>query len=70
MFLEYIKLIGTGSQPEFSSDYIFPMAFILLIVVAIVFIGYKIKEGLGAIAALLICLLAILYLNDMVCFFF
>jgi hypothetical protein len=70
MFVEYIKLIGTGAQPEFSSDYIFPMAFILLIVVAIVFIGYKIKEELGAIAALLICVLAILYLNNVISFFF
>ena len=65
MFLEYIKLLGTGAQPEFSSDYIFPMAFILLTVVTIVFIGYKIKEEWGAIIALLICVFIFLYLNDM-----
>ena len=65
MFLEYIKLLGTGAQPEFSFDYFFPMALILLTVVAIVFIGYKIKEELGAIIALLICGLIFLYMNDL-----
>jgi len=70
MFVEYLRLLGTGAQPEFSSDYIFPMALILLSVIAIVFIGYKIKEELGAIAGLLICVFIILYLNDMISFFF
>ena len=65
MFLEYIKLLGTGAQPEFSFDYFFPMALILLTVVAIIFIGYKIKEELGAIIALLICGLIFLYMNDL-----
>ena len=70
MFLEYVKLLGTGAQPEFSPDYILPMASILLIVAAIVFIGYKIKEEWGAIVALLICVFVFLYLNDMVSLFF
>ena len=70
MFVEYIKLLGTGAQPEFSSDYILPMALILLSVVGIVFIGYKIKEELGAIIALLIGVSVFLYLNDMLSFFF
>jgi hypothetical protein len=70
MFVEYLRLLGTGAQPEFSSDYIFPMALILLSVIAIVFIGYKIKEELGAIVAILICVFVILHLNDMISFFF
>ena len=70
MFLEYLRLLGTGAQPEFSSHYIFPMAIILLSVIAVVFIGYKIKEELGAIIALLICVSVILYMNDMLSFFF
>jgi hypothetical protein len=70
MFVEYFRLLGTGAQPEFSFDYIFPTALILLSVIAIVFIGYKIKEELGAIVALLICGLVILYLNDMLSVFF
>jgi hypothetical protein len=54
LFLEYIKLSRIGAQPEFSFDYIFSIALILLSVVAIVFIRYKIKEELGAIIAILI----------------
>jgi len=65
MFLEYIRLLRIEAQPEFSFDYILPMVFILLSVVAIVFIGYKIKEELGAIIALLICGLIFLYINDL-----
>jgi hypothetical protein len=65
MFVEYFRLLGTGAQPEFSSDYILPMALILLVVIAIVFIGYKIKEELGAIIALLICGAIFFYMNDL-----
>ena len=65
MFVEYLRLLGTGAQPEFSSDYIFPMAIILLSVIAVVYIGYKIKEELGAIVALLICGAIFFYMNDL-----
>jgi hypothetical protein len=65
MFLEYIKLLSIGAQPEFSSEYIFPIALILLAVVTIVFIGYKLKEEMGAIIAILICGLVFLYMNDL-----
>ena len=44
MFLEYINLLRIGEQPEFSFDYIFPIALTLLSAVGIVFIGYKIKK--------------------------
>ena len=65
MFLEYIRLSKIRAQPEFSFDYILPIAFILLSVAAIVFIGYKIKEELGAIVAILICGFIFLYMNDL-----
>ena len=65
MFSEYLRLLGTGSQPEFSFNYIFPTALISLTVVVIVFIGYKIKEELGAIIAILICGFIILYMNNL-----
>jgi hypothetical protein len=65
MFVEYFRLLSTGAQPDFSFDYIFPTALILLTVVAIVFIGYKIKEELGAILAILICGFIFLYMNDL-----
>jgi hypothetical protein len=65
MFLEYINLLRIGAQPEFSFDYIFPIALILLAVVVIIFIGYKIKEEMGAIIAVLICGFIFLYMNDL-----
>jgi hypothetical protein len=65
MFVEYIKLLRIGAQPEFSFDYILPTALILLSVVSIIFIGYKIKEELGAIIAILICGFFFLYINDL-----
>ena len=65
MFLEYIKLSRIGVQPEFSFDYMLPIALILLSVIAVVFIGYKIKEELGAIVAILICGFIFLYMNDL-----
>lgn len=65
MFLEYINLLKIGAQPEFSIDYIFPIALILLSVVAIIFIGYKIKKEMGAIIAVLICGFIFLYMNDL-----
>jgi hypothetical protein len=65
MFLEYINLLIIGAQPEFSIDYIFPIALILLSVAAIIFIGYKIKEEMGAIIAVLICVFIFLYMNDL-----
>ena len=65
MFLEYIRLSKIGAQPEFSFDYMLPIALILLSVVAIVFIGYKMKEELGAIVAILICGFIFLYMNDL-----
>jgi hypothetical protein len=54
-----------GAQPEFSVDYIFPIALILLSVAAIIFIGYKLKEEMGAIIAVLICGFIFLYMNDL-----
>ena len=65
MFLEYLNLLKIGAQPEFSVDYIFPIALILLSVVAIIFIGYKLKEEMGAIIAVLICGFIFLYMNDL-----
>jgi len=65
MFLEYIRLLNIGAQPEFSFDYVFPIALILLSVTAVVFIGYKIKEELGAIVAILICGFIFLFMNDL-----
>ena len=65
MFLEYIKLLRSGIQPEFSFDYILPISLILMSVILIIFIGYKLKEEMGAIIAILICGLFFLYMKDL-----
>jgi hypothetical protein len=65
MFVEYINLMRIVEQPEFSFDYIFPVTLLLLFVATIVFIGYKIKEGLGAIIAISICGFFFLYMHDL-----
>ncbi|PNX50575.1 MAG: hypothetical protein BV456_06230 [Thermoplasmata archaeon M8B2D] len=70
MFWDYIKALSAGTQPEFSFDYIFPIALILLAVVTIVYIGYKLKEELGAIIAILICGLFFLYMDDLLRIFY
>jgi len=70
MFVEYINLLKIGAQSEFSFDYIFPIALILLSVAAIIFIGYKIKEEIGAIIAVLICGFIFLYMTDLLGIFF
>lgn len=65
MFLEYIKLLGSGIQPELSFDYILPISLILMSVILVIFIGYKLKEEKGAIIAILICGLFFLYMKDL-----
>lgn len=65
MFLEYIKLLRSGIQSEFSFDYILPISLILMFVILIIFIGYKLKEEMGAIIAILICGLFFLYMEDL-----
>ena len=65
MFIEYVRLLRAGIQPEFSFDYMLSIALILLAVIIIVYIGYKLKEEIGAIVAILICGFFFLYMNDL-----
>jgi hypothetical protein len=65
VLVEYIKLFKIGVQAEIFLDSLFPTALILLSVTAIVFIGYKIKEELGAIIAMLICGFIFFYMKDL-----
>ena len=64
MFLENIRLLRAGIQPESSFNYNLSIVLIFLSVAAIVFIGYKLKEELGAIIAISICGFFFLYMND------
>ena len=65
MFLEYSRLLGMGVEPEFSFEFISRILLVLLTVVAMVIIGYKIKDGWGAVIAFLICAFFFLYLNGL-----
>jgi hypothetical protein len=65
MFLEYSRLLGMGVEPEFSFEFISRILLVLLTVVTMVIIGYKIKEGWGAVIAFLICAFFFLYLNGL-----
>lgn len=65
MFLEYSRLLGMGVEPEFSFEFISRILLVLLTVVTMVIIGYKIKEGWGAVIAFLICVFFFLYLNGL-----
>ena len=65
MFLEYSRLLGMGAEPGFSFEFISRILLVLLTVVTMVIIGYKIKEGWGAVIAFLICAFFFLYLNGL-----
>jgi hypothetical protein len=65
MFLEYVRLLGMGAEPEFSFEFISRIFLVLLSVVAMICIGYKIKEGWGAVIAILLCAFFLLYINGL-----
>ena len=65
MFLEYMGLLGMGAEPAFSFEFISRIVLVLFSVLAMIFIGYKIKEGWGAVIAILICAFLLLYLNGL-----
>jgi hypothetical protein len=45
MFLEYMGFLGMGAEPAFSFEFISRIVLVLLSFVAMIFIGYKIKEA-------------------------
>jgi hypothetical protein len=65
MFLEYMGLLGMGAEPAFSFEFISRIVLVFLTVVAMVFVGYKIKEGWGAVIAFLLCAFFFLYINGL-----
>jgi hypothetical protein len=65
MFLEYISLLGMGAEPAFSFEFISRIVLVLFSILAMIAIGYKIKEGWGALIAILICAFFLLYLNGL-----
>jgi 4-hydroxybenzoate polyprenyltransferase len=71
MFFEYMRLVNVGGQSTLSFfqsntiEFIIRVLLIMLSAVAMLFIGYKIKGGWGAIIAFLICAFLFLYANGM-----
>ena len=65
MFLEYMGFLGMGAEPAFSFEFISRIALVFLTVVAMLLIGYKIKEGWGAVIAFLLCAFFFLYINGL-----
>jgi hypothetical protein len=65
MFLEYISFTGLSEFPAFSFEIISRIVALLLLSVAMIAVGYKIKEGIGASIAILIVLFFILYANGL-----
>ena len=60
MFFEYIQLSGYGGA-FLSVDFISKIAFLILGCLVLAGLGYKIKGTTGAIVALLLAVLYILY---------
>jgi hypothetical protein len=65
MFLEYISFTGLNEFPTLSFEFISRVVILLLASVAMIAVGYKIKEGIGATIAILIILFFILYANGL-----
>ena len=60
-----MDFLGLGVDPAFSFEFISRVVFVLVSVLTIIAIGYKIKEGWGALIAILICAFFLLYLNGL-----
>jgi len=69
MFFEYMKLVNVRGESTLSFSESYPIelitriVLILLTVAVLVVIGYKIKEGLGAVVAFSLCAFIFLYVN-------
>jgi hypothetical protein len=59
------KVLGMGVEPDFSFEFISRIALFLVLLVVVIFIGFKIKEGRGAVIAFLLYALFLLYINGL-----
>ena len=66
MFLEYLRLLGMGADPDFSFEFISRLVLVTLSGLAVIFIGYKIKGVWGAVIAVLLCAFLFLYINGLI----
>ncbi|UCD32148.1 MAG: hypothetical protein JSV38_15560 [Desulfobacterales bacterium] len=63
--MEYISFTGLSAFPTFSFEFISRVVVLLFASVALIAVGYKIKEGTGATIAILIILYVMLYANGL-----
>jgi hypothetical protein len=59
------KVLGMGVEPDFSFEFISRIALFLVLLVVVIFIGFKIKEGWGAVIAFLLYALFLLSINGL-----
>ncbi len=59
------KTLGMGVEPDFSFEFISRVALVLLLLVVVIFIGFKIKEVWGAVIAFLLYASFLLYMNGL-----
>jgi hypothetical protein len=59
------KVLGMGVEPDFSFEFISRTILVLLLLVVVIFIGFKIKEVWGAVIAFLLYALLLLYINGL-----
>ena len=57
------KVLGMGVEPDFSFEFMSRIALFLLLLVVVIFVGFKIKEGLGAVIAVFLYAFFLLYIN-------
>ncbi len=59
------KVLGMGVDPAFSFEFMSRVALDLLLLVVVVFIGFKIKQVLGAVIAVFLYASFLLYINGL-----
>ena len=59
------KVLGMGVEPDFSFEFISRTILVLLLLVVVIFIGFKIKEVWGAVIAFLLYALFLLYITGL-----
>jgi len=58
-------MIGMGVEPDFSFEFILRVALVLLLLVVVIFVGFKIKEVWGAVIAFLLYASFLLYMSGL-----
>jgi hypothetical protein len=59
------KMLGMGADPDFSFEFISRVALVLLLLVVVIFIGFKIKGVWGAVITFFLYASFLLYINGL-----